>query len=401
MKPCPRPNFGVRGPSHNFRRKVLVSIASLISISASASAREYDAEADIGLVAESPAAAASNTQRLSAALEAQWSGGKFHFATGQIGPVLDPIRASAKEFFFAGTIETSKRVGGCVLGFGTRSYPLPSGHYNAGGTLGGATTRFTRVDGERGGAVLRLRGAAFRVEGIEFRGRPYIFDPTGEGPREGAKTPVGIEVEGRNSPATGQHIIRNCTITECTYGICARAGYYEAGKFITQENHADNSIVDGVLFHTVESCFRSENQQAVVWSFRDIFVSTPGGGGLNHTVVCDIIRGGNIAIDGLSLNHPQATIFKVRDYNPGNHRLVCNNLRWDAYTAPTDYLTLFHYDGPLFKNMSSLKWSVRVSGHLVHSEQPPYDHSKLLRVPPALPRDDIKFDISRLPEINP
>jgi hypothetical protein len=391
-----------------FKRSSLTAhvFASFIGFSFFASpphvqAREYDAEFDIGLVAENPAAAQANTERLTAALEAQWSGGAFKFKAGRLGPVLFPIRASAKEFFFAGTIETSTRIGGALYGFGSRGYAMTSGHYSPTGTLGGATTRFTRLDGEKGGAIIRLRGAGFILEGIELRGRPYLDDQTGEGPKTGTKTPVGVEVEGRAFPATGEHVIRNCAITDCNVGICARAGYYKAGKFERDENHADNSIVDGVLFYAVESCFRSENQQAVVWSFRDIDVRGWGGAGANDTVVCDIVRGGNIAIHGLSLNQGRTTIFKVHDYSPNNCRLVCNDLRWDTFYGPAIYLTLFHYDGPVYPDMSWIHWSVRISGHIANAKiKPQYDASKLLQVPSKLPLDDFKLDVANLPKID-
>src|SRR5262249_2145697 len=162
------------------------------------------------------------------------------FASGQVGAVLYPIRAAGKEFFFAGTIKTGRHVGGALLGLAGRSWPTASGSPH-----NGAITRFTRIDGQTGGAIVRLRGNGFVLDGIELRGRPYIADPTGEGPMEGTKTPVGIEVEGHSPPATGLHVIRNCTIDECTYGICARAGYYDdAERFVAHENNADNSIVD-------------------------------------------------------------------------------------------------------------------------------------------------------------
>src|SRR5438045_898487 len=86
---------------------LLCAVASALSfISGRADAYEYDAEADIGLVAQSQAAAKANAERLSAALEAQWPGGQFKFANGKVGPVLYPIRAAGKEFFFAGTIKS-------------------------------------------------------------------------------------------------------------------------------------------------------------------------------------------------------------------------------------------------------------------------------------------------------
>src|SRR4051812_22304188 len=355
-------------------------------------AYEYDAEADIGLIPGSQPAAKANTARLTAALEAEWPGGKFKFVNGQAGPVLYPIRAAGKEFFFAGTIKTGRHVGGTLLGMAGRVWPTTSG-----GPHGGAVTRFTRIDGQAGGAILRLGGNGFVVEGIEFRGRPYMADPTGEGPLAGTKTPVGIEVEGHAPPATGLHVIRNCTIDECTYGICARAGYYdESEKFVPYENNADNSIVDGVVFFNCNSCFRSENQQTVLWSFRDIVVGFWGGRGLAPVIVCDIVRGGDIWINGLSLNHPQATLFQVQDYSHHTQLLTCQNLKWDHGEKP-EYFTLFKYAGPN-ADLASKKWTVRISGHLGDSEtKPSVDPEKMIDVPAGFPIDDIRVDVARLP----
>jgi hypothetical protein len=383
--------------------RVLVFIigVALLASSANVAAREYDAELDIGLVAKSPAAAATNTERLNAALDAQWSGGKFHFVDGHIGPILDPIRASAKEFFFKGPIKTSRRVGGALYGFGTRSWALPSSHFEAvAGTFGGTMTRFTRIDGENGGGVLRLRGNGFVVDGIQFQGRPYTFDPSFSGPQSGTKTPCGIEVEGHGPPTTSLHVIRNCGFIECTYGICARAGYYdEHEKFVSFENFADNAIVDGAVFFGCDSCFRSESQQAAVWRFRDI---TIGFYGRAPVTLFDIVRGGDIWVDGVSLNHKKATLFKVNHYSHNCQLLTCKNLKWDnAGGGPESYLTLFKYEGPTLQNYSELKWTVRVEGHIGGSEtNPAYDASKLIQVPEGLPKADLLFDIARLPQKN-
>jgi hypothetical protein len=369
--------------------------------SASVAAREYDAESDIGLVAKSPSAAATNTERLNAALDAQWSGGKFHFVDGHVGPILDPIRAAATEFFFQGSIKTSRRVGGALYGFGTRSWALPSSHFSPGpGAFGGAMTRFTRIDGETGGGVLRLRGNGFVVDGIQFQGRRYTVDPSYKGPQSGIKTPCGIEVEGRGPPTTSLHVIRNCGFIECTYGICARAGYYdEQEKFVRFANYADNAIVDGALFFGCDSCFRSESPQAVVWRFRDI---TIGSYGRAPVTLFDVVHGGDIWVDGVSLNHKYATLFKVYNYAANCQLLTCKNLKWDnAGGGPESYLTLFKYEGPTLPDYSDMKWTLRVEGHIGGSDtKPAYDASKLIQAPAGLPKADLLFDIARLPQQN-
>jgi len=341
----------------------------------------------------SPAAARANTERLSAALNAQWSGGKFRFPRRPAGPILYPIRCAAKEFYFAGTIETSNRVGGVLLGGGGRSYHVTSDHYAPDGTLGGAVTRFTRIDGENGGAVLRLRGTGFILDGIDVRGRPY---PAGTG-ETGTKTPSCIEVEGRTYPATGRHLIRNCTLAGANAGIRTLGGYYENGAFVKNEIHADESIVDGVNFATVDSCFRSENQQALNWTFRDITVNVLDG---TDTVVFDIVRGGNIYATNVSLNHNKVTLLKVYEYSPNTQRFVCDNFRWDTFAGAGDYLCLFQYAGPAGE-ASWKKWTARISGHIANERPQTYDAAKLIQITPGVkdfPLDDVLLDVARLPE---
>ena len=113
-------------------RRIIAGLILLLALCVKTFAISYDAEADLGLIAEndSPAVAARNTQLLNAALDAQWSGGKFRFTNNTAGPILYPIQASAKEFFFAGTIQTSKRLGGSLTGSGGRSYPITAEHYS-------------------------------------------------------------------------------------------------------------------------------------------------------------------------------------------------------------------------------------------------------------------------------
>jgi hypothetical protein len=399
----------------------VVAVAAALFSCGWADAKTFDAEDDIGLVAEdaSPAVAARNTQLLSAALEAQWSGGQFKFRGGKVGPVLHPITCAGKEFYFAGTIQSAARYGGALQGAGGRVPLLPSGHYHAGGSLGGMVTRFTRIDGEKGGAILRIRGAGFTVSGIEFRGRPFVFDPTGDGP-EGEKslpkgthrTPSGIEIEGRGQPPVGHHAIRDCAIMECGAGVRCLAGYYEAAPspqpspggsgsetFVPHENHADHGQLEGVVFTGCDSCFRTESGQATNWSLRNITVNMSG---MRPTVVLDLRKCGGVWADGIGINHPTATLIQVGEgFTPWANWIVAANVKWDRIAFAKDaYYKIFRYDGPADATLADKPWQIRVTGHLGYdnqfAEHVP-DVSKLIDVPKGLPLDGILLDVERLP----
>lgn len=388
--------------------RYLLKVAFVLALAVQGHAREYDAEADIGLVANNPepAVASRNTELLSAALEAQWAGGKFKFAHAPVGPVLYPISCSAKQFFFAGTINTSKRIGGSLFGGGGRAYIMMEGEYSFAGRVGGAVTRFTRIDGEKGGPVFRLRGSGFILDRITMMGRRW---PGGTDKNfVGTRTEACIEVEGRGATvATGGHTISNCLLAEAKYGIRTLAGYYDdAGRFVPDENHADQCVVQSVSFAGVESCFRSENQQSLGWSFRDIHADQSEGGG--EMVIFDIVRGGNIMASNVLLNHSQITLFKVQDYSHNNQRLTCDGFKFDGSYIPGAYLTLFHYNGKVDLNsdISWMKWSLRVTGHAPTFDgagpKGTYDIAKLIRTDDSaakvgISKRDLLFDVTGMP----
>lgn len=384
-----------------------LKVAFVLALAVQAHARELDAEADIGLVANNPepTVAARNTELLSAALEAQWAGGKFKFAHAPEGPVLYPIRCAAKQFFFAGTINTSTRIGGSLYGGGGRAYIMTEGEYSSGGQTGGAVTRFTRIDGEQGGPVFRLRGAGFILDRVTIMGRRW---PGGADLKfAGTRPDACIEVEGRSSIATGSHTISNCLLGKAKYGIRALAGYYDdSGRFVPDENHADQCVIQSVTFAGVESCFRSENQQSLGWSFRDIHADQNEGGG--EMVIFDIVRGGNILASNVMLNHSQVTLFKVQDYSHNNQRLTCDGFKFDGSYIPGAYLTLFHYNGKVTPNtdISWMKWSLRVTGHAPTfngaGQKGTYDIAKLIRADDSaakvgISKRDLLFDVTGMP----
>lgn len=488
------------------------------SLSSAGSQVAYDAEADIGLVAydDSDAVAAQNTSLLNAALDAMWRSGSFAFQTGPAGPILKPIFFDGKEFFFKGTIKGNKRIGGALHGFGARGYLMWSVSDTPGWPQGGARTIFTRIDGENAtvydetvggvtmdwhaddGAILRLCGNGLRVSGIEFRGRPYLGPSAGDsapyGPNDASwggtppyrtKTPVGIEVEGSAWLSTGDHMLRDCSITECVVGICCRRGWYPANgqgtlttwtsnsagtltmatsghgipsdsyatltwsggrravrlgtvsgtsvpiqstsgygdnlpaqntavkvSFLRDGNHADNGSVNSVLFHGCDILFRTENEQSVIWKLNDIDVrgwSAPTAAQVKDMVVLDCVLGGNLWVNGLSLNHSKATILRVGNehytsYSQNTSQFDIQNIKVDRMADPVNsYVTFFDYNGPIYPaGMDWLTWSVRFTGHIA-AQAGEFDESRLLRIPDALAatgidRSNLLFDVWRLPE---
>jgi hypothetical protein len=357
----------------------------------------YDAEYHIGLIAEddSPTTATFNTNCLNEALEAQWAGGYFAFANGDRGPVLRPICFAPKRFFFNNTIETSVRIGGGICGAGGLDYPIIESAFDEAGLPGGNLAQLIRIDDDSDAPMLRIRGYGFVVDGLALKGRRW--DESGFA---GDRCQTGIEIESRPRPKTGGHVIRNCSLFECTTGIKALAGYYDDGAFTSSENPIERCTIETVRVDGCESCFRSENRYATGWSFSDLAfaqndVDSDG-------VVFDIVRGGNLAADGVNLNHNKVTLLKVTDYFSDANQLRCDNLRWINYDpAAANYLTLFKYNGTTGDDCSLLKWSVRVSGQLANSDfVPVYDYSRLIDIPmdaTSFPTDDIKLDIQHLP----
>jgi hypothetical protein len=125
-------------------------------------------------------------------------------------------------------------------------------------------------------------------------------------------------------------------------------------------------------------------------------------------VVFDVVRGGNVTADVVMLNHGKIVLFKVQDYSHNTSRLAAYDVKLDGGAGPENYLTLFQYAGKVYPNddMSWLKWTVRVTGHIANSEtKPTYDATKLIQIPDSAAkvgifRRDLLFDVARLPLTN-
>ncbi len=373
----------------------------------------YDAETDIGLVAgdPAPAIAKTNTEKLTAALNAQWAGGKFKFKDGTTGPVLKPIHCAAKEFFFAGTIKTSAKIGGALVGFGSRPYAMTEGGYRA-DQQGGAATRFTRIDGETGGSVILLRGSGFLLQGMEVKGLRWTG---GNETVNTVKPRACIEVEGRDAPASGKHTLRDLNLASAQYAIYCAPGYYDdpstssgQAKLVPLAEgrgvHADETNVANVYCSNVESFFRCENEQAVGWSFRDIYCL--GSGLAYSTTVFDIVRGGKLAADNVMLNLPICTLLRVHYPSWNTNRFSITNFHWDNF----DYLG--QQKGQRFTMLDytygspTADWcplDVRITGHIANTPAN-YPTRDLVRFNPALGTqkalagfDRLLFDVTNLP----
>lgn len=417
----------------------------------------YDAEYDIGLVAYDESAALANTVALNLALAACHKNGSFAFVHGTAGPVMRPIWFSAKTFYFQGTIQSAVKVGsGTLIGSGGRVYLYGEDQYNSGSLAGGQRTNLVRIDGSAGGAVIRLRGQGFTIEKLCIQGRKYSVENGSTGPTEGTATPIGIEVEGRASIATGSHVIRDCLISACTHGIACRAGYHDSGTTLTyagidglynlkkDENHGEAGVVENVTFYNCSYCFTSENVQSVIWNFKALRVGRLGSGA---TTVFNIIRGGDIMVDGLELLMRDVVVLSVHrdatawpayqtagtwyfkdtdlacpgnnpdphDYSPYTATFELTGLKYDGYSGNgTNYLTLFKFQGPNYVDaidMQSMKWMVRMTGRIAHPPvpqwggSPDYDYTRLIEINDSgniyhVPRTSLLFDIMNLPTTN-
>ncbi len=357
----------------------------------------YDAEAHIGLVADdpTPAIARQNARRLTAALNAQWSGGKFQFIDGTTGPVLRPICCAAKEFFFAGPINTSTRIGGALLGFPSRSYIMSSDHYGPGGTLGGAVTRFTDTDA---GDLIVLRGAGFTLANFDLKGRPW---PTAAGPT-GTPSDALVVIEGRSDNSSGKHSLRQLALNDARFGIRVLPGYYDRdGQLVPLGDgrgaHGDETVCEQLNTANLASVFRCENEQAIGWSFRDV---TVGGSKAFQPIVFDLERGGALRADNVLLNQPTITLLRAGNYSGNTARIVIENIWWDNFNEPTDYCRLFFYDGPAIDMSWAAGFDLRFSGSFGRDPRT-WDTAKLVTIAAGvtgLNTSRHKFDVTNLPE---
>ena len=214
----------------------------------------------------------------------------------------------------------------------------------------------TRIIWQDDGPFLRIRGSGFVWDGqAEIIGRGKA---------------ACVEVEGRSNPATGRHQINGPHFRNWAVAIRALGGYYERGKFIADENHADNSLAENCETWNC-GVFHSLNQQAQNWLFRRWIINQEGEP--STVVAFDIERGGLITAEHIVSCVPLLTVFRVKDYSPNNCYLRLRDFEFDRFPCKSQ-LTLFEYAGPQFEfnpgfDMGYIKWRVRADGWIAPNDQ--------------------------------
>lgn len=266
------------------------------------------------------------------------------------------ITIPAGYYYLGPTVMTPFRAGGVRIegagGFGTDSgFPVTLHHVG-------------------NGPALRLCGNGDTFERVRFLG-------TGSGPL--------IEVEGRTSPPTGRHRFRDCAFQNAAVAIHCLGGWYDGGKFVADENHADMGLVECCETYNVGVFLRLENQQAVNWRLRDCAVNVLGASDRECCVV-DCVRGGKVYVDRLTINHPRVTLArtgKAQDFSPNNCRLVFRDvdrdLCWDH--AANHWLTLLDCTADETYAQSWLE-NLTVTAFIPRHTLP-FDMTKLYRGVPA------------------
>jgi hypothetical protein len=281
-----------------------------------------------------------------------------------------------------------------LFGSGGSGYEMLDGMYQ-GGSVGGLRTRLVGVNsGGQTLPVLRIRGSGFGLYGLDIYGRQKSsWDSAG--PRAVAC----IQMEGSAANNPGRATIRDCNLYEAQYGIQTLAGYYnDSDAFISDENHADLSLVDHCNFFNVESVFRSENQQSIHWKFHKILVESVGNVTPYETVVFDIERGGFAIADTVTINHGKVVLLRLKDYSPHQCAFDIHNIYWDRspVSDPTNYMTLIKHDGT---GWAGVPWRVRITGGLGDYDTTRWDASRLVQLNPdnLLGTTDMFVDVSNMP----
>lgn len=363
------------------------------------------AEEDLGIRPYNKAAATRNSELLTSALENAYPDGRFAFRNRKPGPVLTDIGFLGKEYYFncgGYKLRTGVRTGGRIKGSGGSSTPLPSGQYFIGGgqTYGGCDTIFTRLDPLTGGPFFLIRNQNFGISDVNIYGQEYVSGF----PQASGHNAIGFEIEGRDATDTGHHMFNKVSLCFCNDGIVFRNGYYNNGfQFVENENHANDSSIKGIKFFSPgNSCIKSYNQQAVNWDIDDCHVGWLGEG--PEIKFLDIVKGGDIYVNNLKMNYHRTTLIQVQEYTHYNAYFNITNLKWDGMINSGDqyYMTLFKYNGPLWTDMSWVKWTLRVTGHFGEPDGTKYDESKLIIVPTGrnFNVSDMLFDIRNLPTQN-
>lgn len=320
----------------------------------------YDLENDIGIIPNiyTTPVLTNNTTKLNSALDAMCPTGQFTFTNGTLGPILKPISCQGKTFYFNGNLKTNTKGGGELKGVGGGAFPVGDGEIGS-SAQGGSMTRFVRVgaQGTEGEFAFLIRNNGFTLENISLHGNQ---SPGNINTFTGNRIHTLLGIEGRATPAVGQHKIRNCSLAYGQYGIRLLNGYYdETGGFNADENHSDLTYWECVTATQVNTAWRSHSQQAI-WHQLDRCYFLPDSGG----VVFDVLAGGTYTATALGLGPVACTVLQVSGYSPNNARFDLEVFKdgWPGADNAQSGFCLFKYKNNTLAGATYMDWDVRFRG---------------------------------------
>lgn len=329
----------------------------------------YCLEADIGCIPwdYTSGTATHNTIRLNLALDAMCPSGQFVFPGGVTGPIQKAIVCPGKTYFFNDNLRTNLHVGGELVGAGG-GYGLGDGE-TCSICQGGVQTRFVRINvisgvGGEGQFCFLLRNNGFTLKNIHFFGGQSTSSNING--LTGAKVNTILGIEGRPSISTGRHNIENCNFQYGSTGIRFINGYYDPTGFVTEESHADTTYWKHCIVHRVDTCLKSDSQQALWHTFDHCDFASNSGGHILY-----VTRGGLWNFNSLGISTRFTTLLTVQDFSPNNNRFDIHFYRDGfGYTGTgTHQLKLFQHVGT---GNSYYNWDVRFRGSIGNANEVEY-----------------------------
>jgi len=250
-------------------------------------------------------------------------------------------------------------------------------------TLTGHASRIVQLGT---GPILRLRGLGFQAE----RPVEVVQAPETDAQKNGQW--AATEIEGRATPPTGRHSFAKLLFQNWAVPFHALAGYYDKdGKFVKDENHADNCLVKACETFNCGGLFRSDNEQAVQWRFTENCKINGRRSDFSDFCIADLRRGGCLGLHGLTFEDSRIVIFRLKEFSPNASRLYCTDFYWDRILDPSANLCLVEYVGdPVAATWS--RWQLTIEGYTCTQNKPIEQH-ELFRGTDKLPKDDWEIKI--------
>lgn len=274
----------------------------------------------------------------------------------------EPIRLAGKTLYTRGLVALPPTVG--------------CGRLITTGASGDSVGEHPTLNGMRAKIVQLGKGPIFRLAGAGFVGS----DPV---ELVGDNASAAVEIEGRLAPATGRHLFAGWVFRDWAVGVKTLAGYYQDGKFMPCEAHADNSQLIRCETFNCGCLFESNNQQSLNWVLQDCKVNGLGMPNYQRCIIARINRGGCTSVIRPVIEELHCTVFEGRDYSPNNCRLVVRDWFYDRMLAAKHDFRVFDYTGRP-EDANFCDWSLVADGGW--SGMPIADVAELFAVPTDLPR---------------